>query len=46
MTNGTRMSAAKRYPLAITRMEKLRVIENWEYRMMAVIESHTNIAVT
>ena len=46
MTNGIRMSAAKRYPLAITRMEKLRVIENWAYRMIAVIESHTNIAVT
>src|SRR5215510_4235348 len=40
------MSAVKRYPLAITRMARERRMENWAYRRIAVIESHTNIAIT
>ena len=39
------MSAVKRYPLAITRMARERRMENWANRRIAVIESHTNIAV-
>ena len=39
------MSAAKRYPLAILRMARERRMENWAYRRIAVIESHTNSAV-
>ena len=46
MTNGIRISAAKKYPVAITRMEKLRVIETWAYKRIAVTKSHRNIAVT
>ena len=44
-THGIKISAAKRYPLAITRMERERTIENWAYSRIAVIESQTNIAV-
>ena len=40
-----RISAVKRYPLAITRMARERRMENWANSKIAVIESHTNIAV-
>ena len=40
-----RMSAVKRYPLAMTRMARERRIENWAKSRIAVIESQTNIAV-
>ena len=40
-----RMSAVKRYPLAMTRMARERRMENWTKSRIAVIESQTNIAV-
>ncbi len=42
---GMRMSAVKRYPLAMTRMARERRMENWTKSRIAVIESQTNIAV-
>ena len=39
------MSAVKRYPFAITRVARERRMENWANSRIAVIESHTNIAV-
>jgi len=43
--HGIKMSAVKRYPLAITSRARERRIENWANSRTAVIKSLTNIAV-